>query len=241
MTYNRKIKMFDESHSPEVLESLLKSGEINKGKFLTSAHKDSYLLQMTIINSLNCKKVLEIGPGEQFVARNLRELGYIYHTLDILESHNPTFISSLMDFDEGDYLNEYDIVCAFQVLEHMPYEDFNKCLMKMTKIAKRYIVISVPFSCKGYRKTHTEYYGQNNSNVLVDEEHFEPTNLPNRKYRKEYMLEFPWAVHYWEIGRQGFPLERIQGDIESCGLKILRQFHARNPFHYFMVMERLLG
>ncbi len=99
-----------------------------KGKFLHNIHKQSYLLQMTTIHSLKGKSVLEIGPGEHYACRNLKTMGYEYHTVDMIDSFNPTYLCSL---EELDIDRKYDVVCAFQMLEHVPYDEFLSGLKKM--------------------------------------------------------------------------------------------------------------
>ena len=86
MPYDRTIKLFDEPHAPIVLDQMVSKKTINKGKFLSPAHSESYLLQMqTISNLKDVNSILEVGPGEGFVARNLRDVGYEYDTLDFEE------------------------------------------------------------------------------------------------------------------------------------------------------------
>jgi len=238
LNYDRTIRMYDEGYPPEVLDKIVVSGEIHKGKFVHSNFSDSYMLQMKTLKGLKgAKKILEIGPGEMFTARNLKTLGYTYHTLDQDPRIEPTYVCSFFSFEYKWHKNEYDAVCAFQVLEHLPYGRFKEAICRMKTISRKYIVISLPYSCKGFRESRTEWDGQFNKTAERVIEHFEPTNLPNRRYRKEYIEEFPWAVHYWEIGRKGFPLVRVIDDIEACELKILDRFHSEEPFHYFIVIE----
>jgi hypothetical protein len=52
------------------------------------------------------------------------------------------------------------------------------------------------------------------------------------------MEEFPWAVHYWEIGRRPHLLRSVLKDFGSTGLKIIDTFHSDNPFHYFILAEK---
>jgi hypothetical protein len=79
--------------------------------------------------------------------------------------------------------------------------------------------------------------GQNKQTTKKWDFYF-PTNLPNRKFRDEYMKEFPWAVHYWEIGRKGFKLSKILTAMQSCGLSVMKRFHSPNPYHYFILGEK---
>lgn len=237
-SYNRSIKMFDEPHPPVVIDRMVNEKSINKGKFLTKSHSESYLYQMQTISKLqDVNSVLEIGPGEGFVAKNLRQLGYEYHTLDFEDANEPTIKADFSSLEPNQVTQSYDLTCACQVLEHFPYESFLKNLTTLAQLSKKYVLISLPYSCKGFSIKLNISQGQHKRKTKQIDFYL-PTNLPNRKYRKEYMEEFPWAVHYWEIGRKGFPLKKILQDIESCKLKILDKFHSPNPFHYFILSQK---
>jgi SAM-dependent methyltransferase len=41
--------------------------------------------------------------------------------------------------------NEFDCVCALEVLEHLGPEDFKKALGEMTRLSKKYIIVSSPY------------------------------------------------------------------------------------------------
>ena len=235
--YNRSIKMFDEPHSPEILEREISNKSINKGKFLTEAHAESYHLSMQLIRSVKPKNVLEIGPGEGYIARNLNTLGISWDTLDFNGIYKPTIQADFSKFDPSGYGEKYDITCAFQVLEHFPFEKFPDLLRKLAFMSSKYVLISIPYSCYGFRIKLRLHKGQHpvlNRSLSF----YWATGLKNRKYRKEFMEEFPWAVHYWEIGRKGFMLSKVLNTIESCGLVINQKLHGPNPFHYYVLCEK---
>ncbi len=158
--YDRKIKKWDEPHSPEKLDSCLKNGVLNKGKFLTVGHFFSYYLQMKTIHDLDVRSVLEIGPGEAFVADYMKSLDIHYDTMDISASPPPTFHSRLEDFDEFCFVDKYNLVCVFQMLEHTPYEQFVSNLEKMQAMSNRYVFISLPYSCFGVKFDFKFHFGQ---------------------------------------------------------------------------------
>ncbi len=238
MTYDRSIKMFDEPHSPVFLEKLIADKSINKGKFLSKEHSESYLCQMQTIRSLHdIQNILEVGPGEGFCARNLRELGYQYDTLDFEDAHETTIKADFRSLDPSTIPQRYDLTCAFQVLEHFPYDEFTKHLGSLSELSNKYVFISLPYSCRGFSISLNLHSGQRMGQTRRFDFYIR-TNLPNRKVRPEFKEEFPWAVHYWEIGRKGFGLNKVLGDIESCGLKIERRFHSPNPFHYFILCRK---
>lgn len=159
--YDRTIKKYNEPHSPVWIDKKLAQGDLNKGKFLSINHFHSYYLQMKTIYDLKVRKVLEIGPGENFTANYLKSLGIEYHTMDIIESSEPTILSNIEQIDEKLYKNEYDLVCAFQVLEHLPYELFKSNICKMATMSKKYVFISVPYACFGFKISINLHFNQN--------------------------------------------------------------------------------
>lgn len=236
--YDRSIKLYDEPHSPEALDRMVQSAHLNKGKFLTEAHHDSYFLQMATMHRLKVRSVLEIGPGESFAANYLKSLGVQYDTMDIVEQSNPTILGKLEDFDVKPHSASWEMVCAFQMLEHSPYHLFTENLRKMGALSKKYVFISLPYSCFGFGLSLNIMLGQRIRFQKRTGLYF-PLCKKNRKYREEYMREFPWAVHYWEIGRRGFAMSTVRKDIESSGLRIIESFQSGNPYHYFFLTEKV--
>jgi len=249
--YDRTIKMYDEGFAPCDAEKVLPADAF-KLNFLSETHAESYLFQMMILHlvgegkldpgsvaglPINKRSILEIGPGDGYAARNLRYAGYIYDTIDISDVTEPIIKTSILDLDPSPLKNKYHTVCAFQVLEHVPYDNFKECLTKIRFIAEKYVVVSLPYSCQGYTEIRKEWCGQNNCVKIRHDERYEPTNIPVHKYRPEYIEEFPWVPHYWEIGNEGYPLDKVLADIQSTGLEIVRGVHGPNPFHFFIVMR----
>jgi len=46
--------------------------------------------------------------------------------------------------------------------------------------------------------------------------------------------------HYWEIGKAGYPLKRIIGDIKNNGLEMLKTYRVfEMPYHRFFVLRKI--
>lgn len=235
MTYDRSIRMFDEAHAPEKLDQLVAKGNMHRGKFLNKDLFHSYYLQMKTIFDLPIESALEIGPGERFVAEYMRGLGITYDTLDSDQASSPTILTDLRDWvpDEA----RWDIVSAFQVLEHMPFSAFEENIDKLASASKKYVFLSLPNHCFGIRVKVFTSFGQRKRHLLDFGFHL-PTLFRNRKYRKEYMDEFPFAVHFWELGRRSFSKRRIEAIFRKKKLRILSKFHSENPYHYFYLLQK---
>src|ERR1700742_2528145 len=117
-------------------------GQQNRGKFLTPAHHDSYRLQMQEMRALDVQQILEIGPGDGTVTNFMRYLGLQYFTMDITPQSNPAILGQLETLDPAPYRKRFDLVCAFQMLEHSPYENFVSNLRKMAEMSRKYVFIS---------------------------------------------------------------------------------------------------
>lgn len=235
MTYDRSIRMFDEAHAPAKLDQLRAKGNMHRGKFLSKDLFHSYYLQMKTIFDLSVDSVLEVGPGEQFVADYMRTLGITYDTLDSDQASSPTILSDLRDWLPTE--PRWDVVSAFQVLEHMPFAEFEDNVDKLASASKKYVFISLPYHCFGMRVKLFTSLGQR-KRYLMDFGLHLPTFFKNRRYRKEYMDEFPFAVHFWELGRKTFSKCRVERVFEKLQLKIRSKFHSENPYHYFYLLEK---
>jgi len=83
----------------------------------------SYWHQINEIMELNPKKVLEIGVGNGFVSKYLKERGVNVITLDIDERLKPDAVGSVLDIPFSE--SSFDVVTCYEVLEHLPYENYS--------------------------------------------------------------------------------------------------------------------
>ena len=236
--FDKENKFFDEPHTPNDLETQAKYEKPNAFLGLSA---ESYFFQIKCIKNLDVNSILEVGPGEGFCATNLLRAGYEYETMDFYNKESYdfeiTYKEDLSNFDSKNHPKKYDLTCAFQVLEHFDYSRFKDNVRKLSDISKKYIFISLPYSCIGFSFNLRLHISQI---INVDRRInlYLPTFKKNRKYREEYMKRYPWAIHYWEIGRREYPLKRILNDLKSLNLSILNKTHGPNPYHYFLLCKK---
>lgn len=251
------IACYDEAGTPQELRKRFKNfAKATKRRFLYEFDMYSFWFQANVLDRLGGKKILEIGPGGSVTKPMMLHLGYTYHTLDAQKTLKPEILANFDKFKPGRQLKaKYDTVCAFQVLEHMPYEHFITNLKKMSYMSRKYVVVSLPRHCKWFR-----FDMQLPSMNLRGLTRFLPKKLHRfldmkfipvgfllrfnlrarqRRYRKEYMKEFPYAVHHFEIGRGKTTLKRVLADIKKSGLKCNEHFHdTKHPIRYFFICEK---
>ncbi len=184
----------------------------------------SYWHQVDEVRRLAPASVLEVGIGSGFVSRYLRRLGLTVTTLDVDARLGPDVTGSVTElpFDAG----AFDVVACFEVLEHLPFEEARGALAEINRVARRHALVSVPDTRKVYR-------------IEIDLPHV---------FEKRMLIPRPWGQprphvfdgeHYWEIGKAGYPLARIQRAIEGTGFTVERTYRVfEHPYHRFFVLRK---
>ena len=86
-------------------------------------------------------RVLEIGVGSGFTANYLRSRGVSVTTLDIDERKKPDIVANIVQYD---FAESYDHILAFEVFEHIPFEQVRSILTKLHRSAGKFLFLSVP-------------------------------------------------------------------------------------------------
>lgn len=177
----------------------------------------SYFHQLREILSLKPSSVLEVGVGDKVFGSFLKNNTTVaYTSVDIAEDLEPDVIGSVLSLPFED--KSFDVVCAFEVLEHLPFEDFDTALSELSRVAKKAVVVSLP------------HFGPMMSFSfkipLIKEVRF-AYKLP---LYKEHVFN---GQHYWEIGKKGYPTSRIREKLRAHG-KITRDFVPwGSGYHHF--------
>ncbi len=88
--------------------------------------------------------ILEIGVGSGFTANYLRSKGFKVTTIDIDEEKHPDIVANIVTHDFA--AQAYDHILAFEVLEHIPFEQVETLLPRLHAVCRRMIFISVPMN-----------------------------------------------------------------------------------------------
>ena len=96
-----------------------------------------------IVCNRDVNSVLEVGGGRNLNREICKYFGVEHQVCDVISDYNPDFVCNFLDFTP---VEPFDLVCAFQMLEHNPLEDLPVLLKKMVKLSKKYVFISVPYN-----------------------------------------------------------------------------------------------
>ena len=181
----------------------------------------SYYWQLKEALALEPRSVLEVGAGDRVFGnfiKNNTEVSYM--CVDIAEDLRPDVVGSVLALPFPD--KSHDVVCAFEVLEHLPFEQFEKAVSELARVARTHVVLSVP------------HFGPMFSLSL------KIPFLPH--LRIAFKLPFPKrhafnGQHYWELGKAGYPAPLIRQKLSVQG-RIVRDFVPfGNPYHHFFVVK----
>lgn len=187
----------------------------------------SYFYQVDLVKKLEPKKILEIGVGNKTVSNYLKNRGYDITTCDFDKDLKPDIIADIRNLPFKK--NSYDLITAYEILEHIPYKDAKKCLKSLSEISKKYVIVSLPYS--------SIYFEFILRFPLI------------KKIFKKFSLNFFFRIplffkkiefkgeHYWEIGRRGYSLNKIRKEIKKY-FKIEKEVRPiLNDYHYFFVLK----
>lgn len=165
------------------------------------------------------ENVLEVGIGNGFLHRYLRARAVNIHTLDFDGRLEPDTVGSVLELPFAD--KSFDAACCFETLEHLPWKDFPKALAELTRVARRWVLLSLPDVSPYMRLTFDL------GPFHVRRLHTLPSLRP-----RPHAFD---GEHYWEIGKLGYPIRRVKEEIDRAGLDIESDFRvAELPYFHFL-------
>lgn len=202
--------------------------ELYYGKYDSVLRFISYFHQIDLTKRLNPKKVLEIGVGNKTVSNCLRQYGFDITTCDFDTNLEPDCIADIRNLPFKD--SSYDLVLAYEILEHLPWQDVDKALGEISRVTKKYANISVPYSSAAFELVLAF--------PLMDRLFKKP--FIDLFFRIPYffrgMLKSP--QHYWVIGRRGYSIWKVRKLLRKR-FNILRELRpVLIPSHHFFVLEK---
>lgn len=196
--------------------------------FARYVHKQrwsSFWHQINEILQLSPDRVLEVGPGPGIFKALAQAIGVGIETLDLDPDLKPDHVGSVLDMPFHD--ESFDVVCAFQMLEHLPYEMSIRAFAEMARVSKKNIVISLPDSAIRY-----SFSAQLPRIGILNFSTPKPRlSIPNHTFDGE---------HYWEINKAGFPLRKIINDFKAVAqVDLIKTYRVPEyQYHRFFVFRK---
>ncbi len=181
----------------------------------------SYFWQLREVLELKPSSVLEVGVGDGVFGCFIKNNTNIkYQSLDIASDLAPDIVGSVTNIPVAD--KSFDVVCAFEVLEHLPFEQFDQAVTELCRVARTHVIMSLP--------------------------HFGPMLSFSLKIPFLPRLQFAWKIpipkkhifndeHYWEIGKRGYAIARIRQELAKHGTVISDFIPFNSDYHHFFVIE----
>ena len=204
----------------------MKQVDKNHYKFEKYSHLGrfaSYFYQLKEVLNLNPQSILEVGVGDKVFGEYIKNNTSIsYKSLDVAEDLLPDIVGSILSIPIKD--KEFDVVCVFEVLEHLHFDQFEEAMQELHRVSNKNVVISVP------------HFGPPIKFML------KIPFLPEIKFA----LKIPFykehdfkGEHYWELGKKDYPVLKIL-KILNKNFKVLKHFVPfENQYHHFFILEKI--
>lgn len=169
------------------------------------------------------KEILEIGIGNKTVTNYLKERRLEVTTVDTDPNLDPDCVCSVTELTEHFDPNSFDVVLCAEVLEHLPFEKFEKSLREIWEVTQKWTVLSLPYAGPGFSLS-LKLPGISEKNLKL--------KIP---IMKEHEFD---GQHYWEIGKKGYSRKKIMEILEKY-FEITRFYYPpENMYHLFFVLKK---
>ena len=209
-----------------IMKIQVNKNHYNFSRYMKKKRWCSIWHQLDEVLGLEPEKVLEIGPGLGLFKSVASVFGLRIDTLDIADDLKPDILASATDIPLAD--KSYDVVCSFQMLEHIPFDMTIDALKEMARVSKKYIVISLPDAEKRWP------YSFFIPNVGIK------SFSIKKPFHKIKENKFN-GQHYWEINKKGYELEVIKKKFLDTlvGFELIKTYRVpENLYHRFFIFVR---
>jgi len=185
-------------------------------KLESREHWEFYWFQQKIMQDLLDHKndtVLEIGVGSGFTANYLRAKGVSITTFDIDPEKKPDIVGNVVNYG---FSKPYDCLLAFEILEHIPYEEFENIIEDIPNFTKKYAFVSLPRNLISLTR----------GSIKLP---FIPPLRWNIRIKRRKIVE---PHHHWEMDFKTYSVEKVERTFENAGMSVVRKESCRHIVFY---------
>lgn len=199
------------------------------GAYDTFERWSSYWYQLEAIRRGNPRTLLEIGVGTGLTTWYARErMGIEVTTCDFDPALKPDVVADVRNLTEAIPDRKFDMAVAFQVLEHLPFEEFPRCLQQLASIAAKRVAISLPHGGPELAVS-----------IRIRQKVWKVAKAIGRGQKWD-IDKNGGGQHYWEIGVKGCSLQTVKQLISSQFQIDRCYFVSENPYHYLFELRNRL-
>lgn len=187
----------------------------------------SYYYQANLIYRSRPKNILEVGIGGGFLLNYLKSRGFNITTCDFDKSLNPDFVADIrnLPFEE----NSFDTVVAFEILEHIPFGDFELALSELGRVSSGSVIISIPYSSLSFHSVFKfpfsrKFFDFGFGRIIL--------RVP--QFFKKHQFD---GQHYWEMGKKDYSRKKIKKIIEKKFLIVSEETPFLDDYHHFFMLK----
>ena len=192
-------------------------------QYFSKAQLFSFAHQIHEIAKFKPSTMIEIGIGNGFVSSFFRRSGVDVTTVDINPALEPDICAPLDELDGHIGDRQFDLVVCCEVLEHMPYADFEKNIKILRGLSEN-AFITVP--------CYRPWFGI--AGHLSIPKLRRPLRLGFRFPRFGPFRKQDMQMHFWEVGcgaQTG--IKRIIDSLETEFSTVTSGFFEMNPYHQY--------
>ena len=188
-------------------------------------------LQVSLLEKLPVRHVVEIGPYMGLVTAMLANAGYEVTTLDI-ENRSPGIGASrhiqadIRSFDPASLPAADALICC-ETLEHVAWPDVGGVLQRFSNTKIPWLILSVPYEGTQFNlQLYFNRFGarrRSGLRFLRFLRRFKPKDMES------------WEPHKWEVGYHGYTVERLRDTLTAHGWEPLRQDFTSGTRSIFLV------
>lgn len=194
------------------------------GSYLSPERWASYWHQVAEVAAGRPKDALYVGVGDDIVPSLLEKQGIAVRRFDFDARLQPDYAGDVRDIGRLVPARSVDVVACCQVLEHLPFEHFEPTLRALCGVARRRVVVSLPYC----HRTLASLRLKLPKVPLVDV----ALRLP--RFWKRWTFD---GEHHWEIGVRGHSRRQVERIVRRVSPRF-RSFHVPgNPYHLFFVID----
>ena len=197
-------------------------------EYLSKERFSSYCAILKMVLKHNYQSIADIGKGSGIMAALLTNFNIPVTTIDYADNLNPDIICDVRNLNQ--LKEQFDCVLCCQVLEHIPFDDFDKAVKSLIAISKKAVIITIP-DRRYYLETSFKIPGFNQKNVQIN------LPFPIKRWNANKNPE-----HLWEMNQKPYTESAVCQLIDATCARNNYQLaeHKRidgNPTHHYFYLK----